>query len=132
MSTRKAAVTISKAAAVTISKAAAVTISKAAAKKFGELLKTAKPGEHLKLSVKSGGCNGFNYDLKLTGEEPRKFDDVVEINDNIKLHVCGSSLMYVLGTNIDWSETLLGQNFVFDNPLATSKCGCGTSFDTSQ
>ena len=109
-----------------------VTVSEAASKKFGELVKRAKPGEHLKLSVKSGGCNGFNYDLVLTNEKLKKFDEVVKVNEDVELHVCGSSLMHILGTNIDWSETLLGQSFVFNNPQATSSCGCGTSFDTTK
>ena len=38
--------------------------------------------------------------------------------------------MHILGTEIDWKEDIMGQGFVFDNPMAQAKCGCGTSFSS--
>ena len=50
--------------------------------------------------------------------------------DNVEIHVCNSSVMHLLGTKIDWTEDIMGQGFKFENPMAQSKCGCGTSFSS--
>jgi iron-sulfur cluster assembly protein len=44
------------------------------------------------------------------------------------IHICGKSLMHVVGTHIDWEKDIMGESFKFDNPMAKSSCGCGTSF----
>ena len=80
--------------------------------------------------VKGGGCNGFSYKLKPTNDPPAKIDEVVRIND-VEIHICGRSMMHLLGTHIEWKEDIMGQGFHFDNPIAQSKCGCGTSFSSS-
>ena len=79
--------------------------------------------------VKGGGCNGFNYQLKPTNKPAEKLDEVVKMN-NVEIHVCNSSIMHLLGTKIDWTEDIMGQGFKFENPMAQSKCGCGTSFSS--
>ena len=79
--------------------------------------------------VKGGGCNGFNYKLKPTDEIHDKLDEIVKVDD-YEIHVCNSSLMHLLGTKIDWKEDIMGQGFHFENPMAQSKCGCGTSFSS--
>jgi len=78
------------------------------------------------LSVKSGGCNGFNYQLTPTDTPPNKFDHVLSKN---KLYICGKSSLFLIGTEIDWKSDIMGEYFHFENPLAKTKCGCGTSFD---
>ena len=83
----------------------------------------------IRFSVKGGGCNGFNYNLKPTNDSPDKLDEVVRI-DNVEIHICNSSIMHLLGTHIDWKEDIMGQGFHFENPMAQSKCGCGTSFSS--
>ncbi len=80
-------------------------------------------------SAEGGGCNGFNYKLKPTDEIPDKLDEIVKVED-FEIHVCNSSVMHLLGTNIDWKEDIMGQGFHFENPMAQSKCGCGTSFSS--
>ena len=50
--------------------------------------------------------------------------------DNIEIHVCNKSLIHLLGTNIDWTEDIMGQGFTFQNPMAQASCGCGTSFSS--
>lgn len=81
-------------------------------------------------SLKSGGCNGFEYKFETTDNElTNKYE--LHVQDNLKVHICGKSIMYVLGTEIDWKEDIMGQGFIFENPNATSTCGCGTSFDPS-
>ena len=80
--------------------------------------------------VQGGGCNGFNYRLEPTNNPPDKLDEIVDM-DNYKLQICGNSLMHVLGTEIDWKKDIMGEAFYFNNPMAKSKCGCGTSFSTN-
>ena len=53
--------------------------------------------------------------------------DQIEVED-IKLKVCGSSVFKLLGTEIGWEDNIMGKQFVFNNPQADIKCGCGSSF----
>ena len=77
--------------------------------------------------VKGGGCSGFNYKLEPTQEEPEKLDEVVPY-ENINIIVDSTSVMHLLGTEIDWKKTVMGESFHFTNPNAIANCGCGTSF----
>ena len=78
-------------------------------------------------SIKGGGCNGFNYNFKPTDEPIKKLDEQVVIDD-VSIQICGGSLLHIIGTTIDYEESVMGSMFVFKNPNATSQCGCGTSF----
>jgi iron-sulfur cluster assembly accessory protein len=88
--------------------------------------------KYLLFSAVGGGCNGFNYKLEPTN---KLIDgkDIVSLENNKKenllIELCPKSLMYIIGTKIDWKEDMMGSCFTFENPNATSKCGCGTSFD---
>ena len=55
-------------------------------------------------------------------------EEFVNINDKNKLFVCDKSLIHLLGTKIDWKKNIMGEAFHFENPNASSKCGCGTSY----
>ena len=79
--------------------------------------------------VKGGGCNGYNYQLEPTNNKPEKLDEVINYKD-FNIQICNQSMMHILGTKIDWKEDIMGQSFHFDNPMAQSKCGCGTSFNS--
>ena len=83
----------------------------------------------VKLSVKGGGCAGFTYDWSFLDDESQleSLDEVIDV-DSKKFVVDGVSVMYVLGTQLDYKKEIFGSNFVFSNPNVTSKCGCGTSF----
>jgi iron-sulfur cluster assembly accessory protein len=105
-----------------------ITASKLATDKLQDILQKSNKNAIL-FYVKGGGCNGFNYNLKPTNESPDKLDEVVRI-DNVEIHICNSSIMHLLGTHIDWKEDIMGQGFHFENPMAQSKCGCGTSFSS--
>ena len=83
--------------------------------------------KYILFSVAGGGCNGLKYLLEPNNDEPKKIDELVKMDD-LKINVCGKSLLYLLGTNIDWKEDFMGSRFIFENPNATSKCGCGTTF----
>ena len=83
--------------------------------------------EYILFNVKGGGCNGLQYNLEPTNSKPLKIDEIVKV-DKLKINVCGKSLLYLLGTEIDWREDYMGSRFIFNNPNASSKCGCGTTF----
>jgi iron-sulfur cluster insertion protein len=79
----------------------------------------------LRLRVVGGGCAGFSYDLYF--DEPAEVDRQVEIQ-GVKVVVDEMSLMYLVGTEIDYVEGLQGAGFKFNNPNVKSTCGCGSSF----
>lgn len=80
----------------------------------------------LRVGVKGGGCSGFSYLLDLT-ETEKETDEVFE-QHGIKIVVDPKSLLYLNGTGIDFKDEIMGRGFVFNNPNATSSCGCGSSF----
>lgn len=85
------------------------------------------PGEaHIRVAVKGGGCSGFMYDLEFDSAiQPQ--DQVFE-DKGIKILVDKKSLLYLLGTSLDFSDGLNGKGFQFVNPNAARTCGCGESF----
>ncbi len=78
--------------------------------------------------VKGGGCNGLQYVLEPGPMELTKFDEVVDLGGGKELHVCGKSLLHLMGTEIDWKDDFMGQSFHFANPNVGSTCGCGATF----
>ncbi|MEX0655243.1 MAG: iron-sulfur cluster insertion protein ErpA [Phycisphaeraceae bacterium] len=80
----------------------------------------------LRVGVKGGGCSGFSYLLDLT-EQSRENDELFEQN-GIKVVCDPKSYLYLNGTTIDFKDEVMGRGFVFNNPNATSSCGCGSSF----
>lgn len=83
--------------------------------------------KYMSFGIKSGGCSGFKYYFTPCNKEPLKGDEIIE-EKNVKIKVCGVSIMNILGTEIDWQEDIMGNRFVFNNPNADFKCGCGSSF----
>ncbi len=80
----------------------------------------------LRVGVKGGGCSGFSYVLDLT--EKRKDSDEVFEQHGIRLICDPKSLLYLGGTTVDFKDEIMGRGFVFNNPNASSSCGCGSSF----
>jgi iron-sulfur cluster assembly accessory protein len=79
----------------------------------------------LRLRVVGGGCAGFSYDLYF--DEPAEVDRQFEAA-GVKCIVDEMSLMYLVGTEVDYVEGLQGAGFKFNNPNVKSTCGCGSSF----
>ena len=77
----------------------------------------------VRLQVKGGGCAGFNYDWSFSNEETR--NDVIV--DDI-LIIDRVNELYLTGMELDYTYDDFESAFVFNNPKATSSCGCGTSF----
>ena len=82
-------------------------------------------GQGLRVAVKGGGCSGFQYDIRLDGQNP---DDLVLEGKGQKVFVDAASLPFLQNAVIDFSDELIGARFVIENPNASSSCGCGTSF----
>ncbi len=82
--------------------------------------------DFVRVGVKSGGCSGLSYDLSFDRSQTEK-DRLFEDN-KIKILVDKKSLLYLLGTTLDYSGGLNGKGFVFNNPNAERTCGCGESF----
>ena len=85
-----------------------------------------RPGLKLRVSVSGGGCSGFQYHFDL--DEGDEDGDVIVERDGIKVVVDSMSLIYLLGSTLDFVENLTGSYFSVVNPNASSSCGCGTSF----
>ena len=79
----------------------------------------------LRLRVVGGGCAGFSYDLYF--DTPTEVDRQLEIS-GVRVVVDEMSLMYLVGTEVDYVEGLQGAGFKFNNPNVKSTCGCGSSF----
>ena len=79
----------------------------------------------LRLRVVGGGCAGFSYDLYF--DEPAEVDRQFEVA-GVRCIVDEMSLMYLVGTEVDYVEGLQGAGFKFQNPNVKSTCGCGSSF----
>ena len=105
-----------------------ITISTLALGKIKNIIKT-NNAKALLVSIKGGGCNGFNYELIPLKEniKENKLDEIMKI-DNVDIHLCGRSIMYLMGTHIDYKTDIMGERFDFSNHNIASSCGCGTSF----
>ena len=82
--------------------------------------------DFVRVGVKSGGCSGLSYDLSFDdskSDQDRLFED-----NQVKILVDKKSLLYLLGTTLEYSGGLNGKGFIFNNPNAERTCGCGESF----
>jgi iron-sulfur cluster assembly protein len=105
-----------------------IAISPAADTHIWKMLARRAAGETgLRVGVKAGGCSGYEY---VFGWEraPREGDLVFEGPAGAKVYVDRRSLRVLAGTVLDYDTSLLSKGFVFNNPNATSVCGCGASF----
>ena len=102
-----------------------VTISESAARRLNKILK-AEDAAALRISVKGGGCSGFQYAFDI--ENARADDDIVITRDGATIVVDPVSLDYMKGSVVDFVDDLMGQAFKVRNPNAVATCGCGVSF----
>lgn len=80
----------------------------------------------LRVGVVGGGCSGLSYKLDFDNEI-KPMDQVFEDN-GIKVVTDLKSFLYLVNTELDFSDGLNGKGFYFDNPNASRSCGCGESF----
>jgi iron-sulfur cluster assembly protein len=106
---------------------AALTLTPAAEARVADLMAKA-PAEAIgvKLSTPKRGCSGLAYSVDyVTDANP--FDERIETPGGT-FFVDGASLLYLIGSTMDWQEDDFAAGFVFDNPNAKGACGCGESF----
>lgn len=99
----------------------------AAASKVRELI--AEEGNDalkLRVYIQGGGCSGFQYGFEF--DEQQGEDDLAVQTDGVTLLVDPLSLQYLMGAQVDYTESLHGAQFVIRNPNAKTTCGCGSSF----
>jgi iron-sulfur cluster assembly accessory protein len=104
----------------------AVVLTERAARRIGQILKGEPAGSMLRVSVEGGGCSGFQYKFDFVGSKGD--DDLVLAREGATVLVDPVSAQYMAGAEIDFVDDLIGSSFKINNPVATSSCGCGTSF----
>jgi iron-sulfur cluster assembly protein len=108
----------------------ALSLTDAAVSKLREITaEETNPDVGLRVYVYSGGCSGYRYGMMIE-DAPTTEDQVVEAN-GIKVYVDGRSLDLIVGSEIDYVDTLMGAGFTVNNPRAVAACGCGSSFRTA-
>lgn len=103
-----------------------VALSAAAAGRIRAVVASEPAGAGLRVAVEGGGCSGFQYEINIA-PAPNPDDLIVE-RDGARLFVDPVSLPFLLGSEVDWVDELIGASFKVKNPNATSSCGCGVSF----
>lgn len=103
-----------------------VILTASAAKQLRKLIEQEGASDRaLRIGVKGGGCSGMSYILAF--DTPTDMDVRLE-QDGVPFIVDKRHLLYLGGTELDFSDGLDNRGFVFSNPNATSTCGCGSSF----
>ena len=109
------------------SRPAAVTLTPAAEARVAALMAQA-PAEAIgvKLSTPRRGCSGLAYSVDYVAEEA-PFDEKI-VTPGGTFYIDGASVLYLVGSTMDWKEDDFAAGFVFENPNAKGSCGCGESF----
>ena len=104
-----------------------IEITNSAILKIADILaEENNPNIMLRTFVQGGGCSGFNYGFTL--DEEQNEDDFVIKKPGMTVLIDAMSMQYLQGSTIDYTEEIMGSNFVIKNPNAQSTCGCGSSF----
>ena len=103
-----------------------IKVSDNAATRIKEIMEGEPDGTMFRMSVSGGGCSGFQYNFELV--QDKNDDDLAIEKNGIIVLVDSISQMYLEGSELDFSDDLIGAAFKVNNPNATASCGCGTSF----
>ena len=105
-----------------------ITLTEAAAKEIRKIKAEGDLAEDvpIRIGIKGGGCSGFTYTFDFDSKKSR-FDLEFE-SHGLQILVDKKSHLYIDGTEIDWSYSLMDRGLKFANPSAKGSCGCGTSF----
>ncbi|MBU2115748.1 MAG: iron-sulfur cluster assembly protein IscA [Gammaproteobacteria bacterium] len=104
----------------------AISMTASAAERVRSFLHNRGKGIGLRVGVKTTGCSGLAYVLEFV--DTLNDDDQVFEYDDLKLIVDGKSLVYIDGTELDFTKEGLNEGFKFNNPNVNGECGCGESF----
>lgn len=107
-----------------------ITVSNNAKEHLVELMKKeglTQETHFLRVGVKGGGCSGLSYVMDFD-EKIEPTDEVVDLESGLKVIIDKKSLLYLFGTELNYSDGLNGKGFEWINPNASRTCGCGESF----
>ncbi len=104
----------------------AFAVSDRAAEQIAAIVAAQPRPAALRVAVLAGGCSGFQYKFEL--DEAVQPDDLVVRSGAARVLVDPASLDLLAGSQLDYTDELMGSHFTVRNPNATSACGCGTSF----
>ena len=99
-----------------------INFTKQAVERINQLIAKKSAGTFFRIAVKGGGCSGFKYDFS--------FDNKIDENDlkQENIVIDKSSLEMLKGSQVDFTQELIGNSFKISNPKTKSSCGCGVSF----
>ena len=103
-----------------------ITITENAAKHINSYLTKRGKGLGVRLGVKTSGCSGMAYNLEFVDEV--NDDDVIFEEHGARVYIDPKSLVYLDGTQVDYTKEGLQEGFKFENPNVKDSCGCGESF----
>ena len=104
----------------------AITLTETAANRVEKFLANRGKGLGLRLGVKTSGCSGMAYTLEFVDELGT--EDIVFGSRGVKVIIDPKSLVYLDGTELDFTKEGLNEGFKFNNPNVKDECGCGESF----
>ncbi|MDZ4702016.1 MAG: iron-sulfur cluster assembly accessory protein [Rhodothermales bacterium] len=106
---------------------APVSLSSRAADEIKKIISTKEipEGFGLRIGVRGGGCSGMSYVL---GFDKQREHDMAFEHDDIVVYIDKRQGLYLFGTTVDYHDGLSARGFTFNNPNATTTCGCGSSF----
>ena len=103
-----------------------ITITENAAKHINSYLTKRGKGLGVRLGVKTSGCSGMAYNLEFVDEANE--DDLIFEKHGARIYIDPKSLVYLDGTQVDYTKEGLQEGFKFENPNVKDSCGCGESF----
>ncbi|CAG9808498.1 unnamed protein product [Chironomus riparius] len=106
---------------------AAITLTPSAVQRVKELLDGKNEFIGLKIGVRQRGCNGLSYTLDYTATKDKMDEEVLQ--DGVRIIIDKKAQLSLLGTEMDFVESKLASEFVFNNPNIKGTCGCGESFN---
>jgi len=106
---------------------AALTLTPSAVTKIKSLLENKPEYIGLKVGVRTRGCNGLTYTLDYTKEREKSDEEVLQ--DGVRVFIEKKAQLTLLGTEMDFVDSKLSSEFVFNNPNIKGTCGCGESFN---
>ena len=106
---------------------AVITVTERAIEKIRELCHN-NHKYAVRLSIKGGGCAGYSYDWGFADEsEIAATDELLNFGDGAKFTIDAASVMFIIGTELDYVHEVFGSKFEIKNPNTKSACGCGES-----
>jgi iron-sulfur cluster assembly protein len=105
----------------------AITLTEAAASRIKAFLEQRGKGVGLRLGVRTTGCSGMAYVMEYA--DSIEEEDVVFEDQGVKVIINPKSLVYLDGTELDYTREGLNEGFQFNNPNVKDQCGCGESFN---